>query len=187
MLYLHMQDVVANAIIELNQINGSRNVSMNQIEKYGAELIDYFRNLGYYTNIKSSKEAISYFEKNCADFFQKYQRDGETGYSLQKDKTIIDLIDKFRKGLEAEVLLAFTNQSVIKVLLPKSVDNKFYKLQNSGSQIPMVELLPNSHPKVFSHEKQINIPTDDSFIEILSEDWRKTTKIREKTLKKSLL
>ena len=52
MLYLTVEDIVANSIIELNKIDGSKNVLIDDAKKYGEEVAKHLKKRGYYTLLK---------------------------------------------------------------------------------------------------------------------------------------
>ena len=113
MLYLYVEDFVPNAIIELNRIDGSRNVLIDDARRYGLIIADYLNQRGYFTKLKESPESYESFEVKYGSFFQKYYQDDTYGYRLQDDKSIDDIKAVFREPIALEVVDSFSSDEVI--------------------------------------------------------------------------
>ena len=174
MLYLDIEDIVANAMIELNKIDGSRSVPIWVAEQYGNEVSRYLGNQGYYTKMRINRERTYRFEEQYGEFFTSYQQGKEKGYVLNDGKDIEDLVRKFRGYLDLEVILAFINpqatetlqtysdsvkdfelvkedfrsSEVLKLrdseLTPISVRDRYSTLYEACSEYPTLELVPNN-------------------------------------------
>ena len=118
MLYLTMEDIIPNSIIELEKINGRTDVLIDDAIDYGKEVAKHLKRRGYYTSLKLKEEL---FDTRYCDYFDKYYENHTYGYRLANDKTVMDIISIFRDSLEDEVIESFTTSEVIaKTFLKKS-------------------------------------------------------------------
>lgn len=113
MLYLTIEDIVANSIIELNKIDGSKKVLIEDAIKYGEEVANHLKKRGYYTRLKLNSHLTEQFEINYRNYFTKYQQDNSYGYELNKSKEIEDIIKEFRNESIQEAIESFTDKEVI--------------------------------------------------------------------------
>ena len=113
MLYLTVEDIIANSIIELNKIDGSREVMIEEAKKYGQEVANHLKNKGYYTLLKLNPSLTESFELKYSDYFQKYYENDSYGYQLQDKKNIEDIDSIFRKPIAEELVDSFSNEEVI--------------------------------------------------------------------------
>lgn len=135
MLYLFIEDIVANALIELNKLDGSRTISLASARRYGNELIKKLKEQGYYTKLKANEEFfITQFEKKYADYFVGYYVGEEKIYSLNEDKTIEDLIVRFRKPIPEEIVDFFMSVDVIGVFQTSVISDPVSMVQTSSDQ-----------------------------------------------------
>lgn len=103
MIYLYLEDIVANALIEINKVNGTRAVSLDFATKYGEKVLDELKQNGYFAKMKLGEDAIKYFETNYSLYFTRCQINEKTEYYLNSDRTIEEIDLKFRKTLPEEV------------------------------------------------------------------------------------
>ena len=114
MLRLDVVDVVANSIIEINKIDGSRNVLIDDAKKYGEEVSKYLKGLGYYTIFKIKPSLTESFEVKHANYFKKYYVDETFGYELKNDKSIEEIVSVFRDCIADGIVGAFSCDEVVK-------------------------------------------------------------------------
>ena len=114
MLYLTIEDIVPNSIIELEKINGRKNVTIEEAKKYGEEVAKHLTKRGYYTRLKLNPGLTESFEIKYGNYFEKYYDKDTYGYYLNEEKDIEEITKIFRTPLVSEVIESFTNQEVIK-------------------------------------------------------------------------
>lgn len=123
--YIGIEDLAANALIEILQSkNGddSQNiVTYTELEKYGAEVVHYLGEQGEKAVLILSRENMNHMLCSYSDFFVETETDKkEPAIELRKGKTVSDLIERFRTYLEIDVLLAFTSEKTVSVLIRQS-------------------------------------------------------------------
>lgn len=119
-MIIHIEDLVANALIEKNKLDGSRKISNIEVEQYAEEVIKDLRQKGIYARTDISMILISEFEENYKDWFLIYEDDKIHEWVLGQDKTIEDLELLFRANLPVEAILSFANVDIVR----KSLSNK---------------------------------------------------------------
>lgn len=115
--YIGIEDLAANALIEVLRKSGKRFLTYFEIEKYGAEVV---RILTVENHEKAvlilSRENTSALYRNYSEFFEEKEHNGSLGIELKFGKELEDLIEQFRGYLSLELLMAFVNESSIQVL-----------------------------------------------------------------------
>ena len=112
--YIGIEDLAANAMIEMLNKGGQRFLTYNEID--GAEVTQILKESGEKAVLILSREKTNIFFRNYSDFFEEDEQDGKKGIRLKTGKDVEDLILQFRGYLALDVLLAFMNQRSVKVL-----------------------------------------------------------------------
>lgn len=127
MLYLTVEDIVPNSIIELNKIDGRKEVLIEDAKRYGKEVAEYLKAKGYYTLLKINPSLTESFEEKYGNFFTKYNDQETYGYRLSEEKNINDIIEIFRNPIHEEIRDSFSNQEVISKSFQEIINNKAKK------------------------------------------------------------
>lgn len=114
--YIGIEDLAANAMIEMLKKGKRRFLTYNEIEMYGAEVVQILEESGERAVLILSRENTDALFRNYSEFFEEAEENGKRGVKLKGDKRIEDLIQQFRGYLALDVLLAFMNQRSIQVL-----------------------------------------------------------------------
>lgn len=109
--FIGIEDLVANALIELMENNACREVTFETLIKYGAVVLSVMRDNGDEAVFLLSKEHTDELIRNYSDFFEIHRGDaGSDAIVLRAEKTVDDLRARFRAFLTIDSLLAFTNR-----------------------------------------------------------------------------
>lgn len=114
--YIGIQDLVANAIIELVEKSQRRQVLFSELNRYGATVIRILSEHNKEAVLILSQERTNAFLRDYSDLFELFSTDEEEGIRLKNDATVEDLWDKFRGYLPIDVMLAFTNDQSVAAL-----------------------------------------------------------------------
>ena len=114
--YIGIEDLAANALIEVMKKADKRFLTYNEIESYGAEVVQILKESGEKAVLILSRDNTEALYRNYSDFFEESEQNGKKGILLKTEKQIGDLIQHFRGYLALDVLLAFMNQRSIQVL-----------------------------------------------------------------------
>lgn len=124
MLYLTVEDIVANSIIELHKIDGSRCVLIDDAKYYGNEVANHLKKRGYFTLLKLNSSLTESFEVKYKDYFHRFSDNESYGYCLDDDKTIEDIVSVFRSPISREIVDSFSNEEVIQNSFGDRISNK---------------------------------------------------------------
>ncbi len=114
--YIGIEDLAANAMIELLKKGGRRFLTYSEIEMYGAEVVQILKENGEKAILILSRENTDALFRNYSEFFEESEQNGERGIKLRDGKKVEELIQQFRGYLALDVLLAFMNQRSVQVL-----------------------------------------------------------------------
>ncbi len=114
--YIGIEDLAANAMIEMLKKGGQRFLTYSEIEMYGTEVVQILKENGEKAVLILSRENTDALFRNYSEFFEEGEQNGKKGIRLKADKKVEDLIQQFRGYLALDVLLAFMNQRSIQVL-----------------------------------------------------------------------
>ncbi len=115
-VYIGIEDLAANALIENLNRNKKRFVTYSELEKYGAQVVNILNQQGEKAILVLSRESTRIMFRNYSDLFEEVNTKSGLGISLKSNVTVDDLIDKFRGYLAWDVLLAFVNKESLAVL-----------------------------------------------------------------------
>lgn len=114
--YIGIEDLAANAMIEMMKKGGQRFLTYSEIEMYGAEVVQILKDSGEKAVLILSRENTDALFRNYSEFFEESERGGKRGIKLKENKKVEDLIKQFRGYLALDVLLAFMDQRSVQVL-----------------------------------------------------------------------
>lgn len=114
--YIGIEDLAANAMIEMLKKGSRRFLTYNEIEMYGAEVVQILKESGEKAVLILSRENTNALFRSYSEFFEEDEQNGKKGIKLKDDKEVGDLIQQFRGYLALDVLLAFMNQRSVQVL-----------------------------------------------------------------------
>ncbi len=106
-VYIGIEDLAANALIEVLKKGDKRFLTYNEIENYGAQVVQILKDGGEKVVLILSRDNTDAFFRNYAEFFEEREMDGKWGIALKDGKEAVDLVEQFRGYLALDVLLAF--------------------------------------------------------------------------------
>jgi len=114
--YIGVEDLVANAMVEMPKKDGQPFLTYGEIEIYGAGVVQVLKEKGEKAVLMLSRENTDAFFREYPEFFEEVEQNGESGIKLKTGKGVEDLIQQFRGYLALDVLLAFMDQRVVQLL-----------------------------------------------------------------------
>lgn len=111
--YIGIEDLAANALIEILSKNDRRFVSYGELEAYGSEVISILSQKGEKAVLILSRESTNALFRNYSDYFEEKLMDSVQGIGLKENISVDDLEDAFRGYLSLEVLMAFVDEQSI--------------------------------------------------------------------------
>lgn len=114
--YIGIEDLAANALIEVLKKTDKRFLTYHELESYGSEVVQILKENGEKAVLILSRDNTDALFRNYSDFFEENEEEGEKGIPLKEGKDVDDLVHQFRGYLALDVLLAFMNQRSIQAL-----------------------------------------------------------------------
>jgi hypothetical protein len=116
-MVLKMEDLAANALIELIKNKDERKAAFRQLESYGNNIVELLSNNGEDAIMPISEYNINLFLNKYSDFFELRNEESESFIYLKKSKDISDLRRSFRAYLPLEILPVFSDKKSLEPLL----------------------------------------------------------------------
>lgn len=115
-IYIGIEDLVANALIELVEKSGKREVMFRELNAYGALVVKYLNEKKEQAVLVMSKERTNAFLHDYSKFFELFSRDIEEGIRLKEGVSVEQLWETFRGYLSIDVMMAFMNAQAVQAL-----------------------------------------------------------------------
>ena len=125
MLFIGIEDVVANALVQvMDTTPDKRFLTYAEIKQYGINVVRFLRDQGKPAVFLYSRDNMATMFHDYGDFFEEKERNGNLGIELRDEKTINDLINTFQGYLALDVLFAFLDENVTKVFKASCNESK---------------------------------------------------------------
>ena len=115
-IYIGIEDLVANALIELVEKSKKREVLFRQLDAYGTKVIGYLNANHKPAALSLSRESTDEFLYEYSEYFELFSKGMDEGIRLRKNVLVDQLWKKFRGYLTVEVMLAFMNEDSVSAL-----------------------------------------------------------------------
>ncbi len=114
--YIGIEDLAANALIEILTKKARKYVTYKELEEYGNTVIRILGSKNEKAVLILSRESTNEMFRSYSDYFEEIQVNSELGIALKDGVTVDSLIDKFRGYLAWDVLLALIDKKSLAVL-----------------------------------------------------------------------
>jgi hypothetical protein len=114
--YIGIEDLAANALIELLTKKQKRDITYDELEEYGAQVVRLLSERGEKAVLLLSRDNTNSLFRDYSDFFEETELEDGLGIRLQADKDVKDLIVQFRGYLALDVLMALIDERTVRVL-----------------------------------------------------------------------
>lgn len=115
-IYIGIEDLVANALIELSEKTDRQEVLFKDLNKYGATVVKILNEQNEQAVLILSTERTNAFLHDYSEYFELYSVGLDEGIRLKSDVDIEQLWIKFRGYLSVDVMLAFMNSRSVEAL-----------------------------------------------------------------------
>jgi hypothetical protein len=117
-IYIYIEDLVANALIEQMKKNNEKSVLFEKLDDYGARVVDYINNK---TNNRAvllvSQQSTMDMLVDYSDYFELYEdENGKQGIKLKNGITADNLWEQFRSYLSYPMIKAFMDKECVEAL-----------------------------------------------------------------------
>lgn len=109
---IHIEDIVANAFIEIARIDHRRFITYKALEVYGHAICEQFNKEHKDKHMiqELDRYRTQYFLEEYSEWFKQIETDKGTGIQMNENITVDMLWDKFRSYLTFDMLKAFMNE-----------------------------------------------------------------------------
>ena len=114
--YIGIEDLAANALIEILSKSIKRFVTYKEIEAYGAEVVNILLEKNEKAILILSRDNTNDMLRNYSDIFNEEKQGDNLGIALKEGIGVKDLIKKFRGYLALDVLLALVDERSVSKL-----------------------------------------------------------------------
>lgn len=114
--YIGIEDLAANALIELLQKKHQNYITYDELERYGAQVVRLLSEQGEKAVLLLSRDNTNALFRDYSDFFEEEELENGLGIKLKDGKGVNDLIIQFRGYLALDVLMALVNERSVSVL-----------------------------------------------------------------------
>lgn len=116
-IYIGIEDLVANALIELVERTGRKEVLFKELDEYGAYVVGLISRDGDKQAILIlSTERTNEFFHDYSTYFELCTNGSDKGVRLKEGVTASDLWAAFRNYLSIDLLRAFTDEGAVELL-----------------------------------------------------------------------
>lgn len=116
-IYIGIEDLAANALIELLDKKNKREVLFSELDNYGSEVLKILNSDGEKAILILSKERTMDFWRDYSEYFDVFTNGEAEGIRLKDDITLEKLWSKFRSYLSVDVIKAFIDEDSVRVLI----------------------------------------------------------------------
>lgn len=117
--FIGIEDLVANALIELVEKTGKRTVSFAQLNEYGEAIIARLKKNDMDVTLLFTRDATKAFFHDCSDIFIVKEADSGIDITLKDGVSTEVLRNRFRINLALHLLTAFVSDDVLKTIIGK--------------------------------------------------------------------
>lgn len=118
-IYLGIEDLVANAMIEILKADRTPEVTFQDLEEYGNRVAERLNREGIKAYLLLSRESTDHMFYRYQDFFERKRIGNEDGVVLKDGVAMNDLIKRFRTYLDLDAMLIFMNKDCTELLIGK--------------------------------------------------------------------
>lgn len=115
-IYIGIEDLVANALIELIEHDDKNEVLFSDLDKYGAKVVQILKEEEKEAILILSNDKTLEFLHDYSAYFEVFTSESGEGIKLKENVSIMKLWEKFRGYLAVDVMKVFMNQVCIKEL-----------------------------------------------------------------------
>ena len=116
-IYIGIEDLAANALIELLEKKNKREVLFSELDSYGSEVLKILNSEGEKAILILSKERTMDFWRDYSEYFDVFKNGEAEGIRLKDDVTLDQLWSNFRSYLSADVIKAFIAEDSVQALM----------------------------------------------------------------------
>lgn len=110
--FISFEEIVPNLFILLNKYDSVNSISIEDINKYGSEIVNYLESNGYRVLLVLNKELLNQFIFNNKNYFRLINKDDKTALTLNNGISVEEL-NMINKRLPNDILFLMNNEEII--------------------------------------------------------------------------
>lgn len=114
--FIGIEDLAANALIELVEKTGKRTVLFSQLNSYGNAIMANLKNDNMDVTLIFTKDTTEQFFHDCSDVFSIKEVDNDIEITLKDGISTDVLRNRFRVNIAFYLLKAFVSKSALEAL-----------------------------------------------------------------------
>ncbi len=115
--FIGIEDLVANALIEIVEKTSNRTVSFSQLNKYGEAIIAKLKTEKVDATLIFNRNTTDQFFHDCSNIFSITETENDILITLNDNVSTTYLRKRFRVNLALHMLSAFVSEDVIKEII----------------------------------------------------------------------
>lgn len=115
--FIGVEDLVANALIELVENTGNRTVSFSQLNKYGEAIIAKLKKEDLDVTLIFTRETTDQFFHDCSEIFSIHEVGNDIQITLNESISTALLRKRFRINLALNLLSAFVSPDTVNAII----------------------------------------------------------------------
>lgn len=115
--FIGIEDLVANALIEIVEKTGNRNVLFSQLNRYGDAVLAKLKKDQMDVTLIFTKDSTERFFHDCSDIFSIKELDDDVKITLKDEISTNYLRKRFRINIALNLLHAFVDSDVVKEII----------------------------------------------------------------------
>lgn len=110
--FLSFNEIVPNLFLLLNRYDKVNSISIDNINKYGSEIVNFLENNGYRVLLVLNNELLNQFVFNNKNYFRLINKDDKVALALNNGFPIEEL-NMINKILPNDILFLMNNEEII--------------------------------------------------------------------------
>ena len=115
--FIGIEDLVANALIEIVESSGIRTVKFSQLNKYGDVILTKLKETNTEALLVLNRDTTNKFFHDCSDIFEIEETQTDIHITLKDNISTTVLRERFRINIALHLLKAFISTEAIDVLM----------------------------------------------------------------------
>lgn len=115
--FIGIEDLVANALIELVEKTGNRTISFSQLNKYGEAVIARLKKDSMDVTLIFTRDTTDQFFHDCSDIFSIKEIESDIQITLNENISTNYLRKRFRINLALNLLSAFVAPDTVNAII----------------------------------------------------------------------
>lgn len=115
--FIGIEDLVANALIEIVEKTGKRSVRFSQLSEYGNVILMNLKKDNTDVKLVFNRDATNQFFHDCSDIFTIEEVNDDIIISLNDNISTNYLRSQFRINIALQLLKAFVSEEAVKILV----------------------------------------------------------------------